>query len=193
MWGGGGGRGGGPKAAPGTYTVKVSSGSWSQEQTFRLNSDPRLPAMTDAEGAEQVKMATEVGGQIKALYDTLAKLRDAKQQAAKLAEKGGAVAAAAKTFTDKIAAVEGDMTQLQGEAGQDALNFPGRLDNQLVALYSNIVQEERRPNASVKERYADLRSPTDDVMKRAQTVLTTDLGAFNDVASKAGEATVVVK
>jgi photosystem II stability/assembly factor-like uncharacterized protein len=193
MWGGGGGRGGGPKAAPGTYTVKVTSGSWSQEQTFRLNTDPRLPAMTDADGAEQLKLAMDVGGQIKSVYDTLAKLRDAKQQTAKLAEKGGAVATAARTFTDQIVAVEGDITQLQGEAGQDALNFPGRLDNQLVALYSNIAQEERKPNKSVRERYADLRAPTEDVLKRAQTVLTTDLAAFNDAASRAGAGTVVLK
>ena len=193
MWGGGGGRGGGPKAAPGTCAVKVSAGGWSQEQTFRVSSDPRLPVLTDADGAEQLKMAIEVGGEIKTLYDTLAKLRDAKQQAAKIAEKGGAAAAAAKAFTEKIVAVEGDMTQLQGEAGQDALNFPGRLDNQLVALYSNIVQLERKPNKSVKERYADLRAPTQDVMRRAQVVLTTDLAAFNDAASKAGAGTVVVK
>jgi hypothetical protein len=193
MWGGGGGRGGGPKAAPGNYTVKVSTGSWSQEQTFRLNSDPRLPPLTDADGADQLKMAMDVGNEIKTLYDTLAKLRDAKQQTAKIAEKGGPAAAAAKTFTDQIVAVEGDITQLQGEAGQDALNFPGRLDNQWVALYSNIVQEERKLNKSVRERYDDLRAPTDDVMRRAQTVLTADLAAFNDAASKAGAGTVVVK
>jgi uncharacterized phage infection (PIP) family protein YhgE len=149
--------------------------------------------MTDADAAEQLKMAMDVGAQIKTVYDTLAKLRDAKQQTATLAEKSSAVAAAAKTFTDRIVAVEGDITQLQGEAGQDALNFPGRLDNQLVALYSNIVQEERKPNKSVKDRYADLRAPTDEVMKRAQTVLTTDLAAFNDAASRAGAGTVVVK
>ena len=40
MWGGGGGI---PKAPLGTYTVKVSMGSWSQSQTFRRrvhNVDP---------------------------------------------------------------------------------------------------------------------------------------------------------
>jgi len=138
-----------------------------------------------------------VGGWVKQLYDNLARIRDAKQQAADITTKAGAsnaqLAAASKTLTDKLVGVEGDMTQMQGEASQDALNFPGRLDNQLVALYSNIAQEERKPNKSVKERYTDLRAPTEDMMKRAQTVLTTDLGAFNDVASKAGEATVVVK
>ena len=79
MWGGG----AGPmKAATGVYTVKVSMGSWSQTQTFRLNSDPRLtPPVTDAESQAQLKMAQEVGGWAKQLYDRLAQIRDAKSQA----------------------------------------------------------------------------------------------------------------
>ena len=89
--------------------------------------------------------------------------------------------------------MEGDLTQLQGEAGQDALNFPGRLDNQWVALFSNVTQLERPLNKSVKERYADLRGPTDDLMHRAEAVLTTDVAAFNTVASRAGAGTISVK
>ena len=141
-------------------------------------------------------MAMEVGAQIKTLYDNLAKLRDAKQQAAQSAEKAGAsspVAAAAKTLNDKVTAVEGELTQLQGEAGQDALNFPGRIDNQWVALYSNLAQLERKVNKSVRERYTDLRPSTDDLVERIQGVLTADVAAFNAVASKAGAAPVTIK
>src|SRR4029079_4927921 len=121
----------------------------------------------EAEGAEQLRMTQEIGAQIKKLYDMLAKLRDAKQQAAQSAAKAGApspVAGAAQALSAKVTAVEGELTQLQGEAGQDALNFPGRLDNQWVALYSNIAQLERKVNKSVRERYADLRPSTDDLM-----------------------------
>ena len=129
----------GPRVAPGVYTVKVSSGAWSESQTFRLKPDPRYtPAMTEAEGAEQLRMAQEIGGEIKALYDNLAKIRETKKQAAEMAQKGGAgsaIAAAANTLKQKLEAVEGDITQMQGEGGQDALNFPGRLDNQMIALY----------------------------------------------------------
>ena len=83
--------------------------------------------MTEAEGAEQLKMAMEVGGQIKTLYDTLAKLRDAKQQAAQSAEKAGAsspVAAAAKTLTEKVAAVEGESDPAPGGSGAGRAQFP---------------------------------------------------------------------
>jgi photosystem II stability/assembly factor-like uncharacterized protein len=191
MWGGGGGM---PKAAPGTYTVKVSSGSWSQSQTFRLSPDPRYqPAMTDAEGAAQLKMALEVGGWAKQLYDKLAQLRDAKKQAADIAQKTPAVQAAAKTLTDKLVAVEGDMTQLRGEGGQDALNFPGRMDNQVTGLYSNIVGAERKLPSAVTERYADLKPQYEQLMQRVSAALSTDVATFNAAATRAGATAIVIK
>jgi len=191
MWGGGGGM---PKAAPGSYTVKVSSGSWSQSQTFRLSPDPRYqPAMTDAEGATQLKMALEVGGWAKQLYDKLAQLRDAKKQAADIVQKTPAVQAAAKTFTDKLVGVEGDLTQLRGEGGQDALNFPGRLDNQVLGLYSNIIGAERKLPSAVTERYADLKPQYEQLMQRVSAVLTTDIATFNTAAARAGAAAIVIK
>jgi len=196
LWGGGGGPG--PKMAPGTYTVKVTSGAWSASETFKLRADPRyLPAMTDAQGAEQLRLANEIGAQIKELYDTLARMRDAKRQANELAAKTGAgspVTAAAKTLKDRIEAVEGDMTQLQGDAGgQDALNFPGRTDNQLLVLYGSIVNTERRLGSPVLERYKDLKPESDKLMLRAHAALKTEVAAFNAVATKAGLEPIVVK
>jgi hypothetical protein len=180
--------------APGTYTVKVSEGGWSQSQSFRLDPDPRYqPAMTDAEGQAQVQMAVEVGGWVKTLYDNLARIRSAKQQAADSAAKTPAVNGAATTLTQALVAVEGDMTQLKGQANQDALNFPGRLDNQLIALYSNITGSETKLGTSVTERHADLKPQYEALMKRAETALTADVATFNAAATKAGAATVVIK
>lgn len=186
MWGGGGGAAPGPKAATGTYTVKVTSGAWSQSQTFELATDPRLPAMTEAESAEQLKLALQIGAQVRQLYDTLAQFRSAKALAMEIAKKTESLGAASKTLVDRIVAVEGEITQLQGEGGQDALNFPGRIDNQWVVLYQNVVSMERKLNRSVLERYADLKPPTDQLMQRAAAVLKADMAAFNAAAAKAG-------
>jgi hypothetical protein len=195
MWGGGGAAG--PKVPPGVYTVKVSSGSWSESQTFRLKTDPRLlPVMTDAEGAEQLRLAREVGGQINELYTNLGKIRQVKTQAAEMAKTAGAgspVGAAAKTLTDRLTAVESEMTQIQGEGGQDALNFPGRLDNQLVVLYGNIANAERRLGTPVTERYKDLKPVADKILLAARTALQTDVATFNEVAKKGGLPPIVVK
>jgi hypothetical protein len=194
MWGGGGGQG--PRVAPGMYTVKVSMGTWSQSRPFHLAGDPRyLPVLTDAEGAQTLKMAIEVGGWNKTLFDNLAKIRDAKKQAADSAAKTPAIDAAAKAFTAAAEKVEGDMTQLKGDpaAGQDGLSYSGRLDNQLLTLYGNINGTERKLGSAVLERYADLKPPYDQLMARAATVLATDVAAFNAAATKAGAATIVVK
>jgi len=195
MWGGG--RGSGPGVAPGTYTVTVSSGNWSESQQFRLNTDPRYqPVMTDEEGAEQLRLALEVGGMVKDLYDNLARIRDVKAQARDHAEKAGPgspVAAATRTLVDRLEAVEGDMTQMQGEGGQDALNFPGRMDNQLIALYQNIAGRERRIGSPVRERYADLKPEAEQLMMRARQALQDDVAAFNRVSTAAGLPAIVVR
>lgn len=190
MWGGG----SGPmKAAPGVYTVKVTSGAWSASQTFRLHSDPRLPALTEAEGAAQVKMAREVGIQIKELYDTLAQLRQVKKDIDDRVAKQRELAPRARQLTEKLVAVESEITQIQGEGGQDALNFPGRIDNQWVALYGNVANLERKLNKAITERYADLKPPTDQLMQRGKGVLSADLAAFNEVLRRAGLPTIDVK
>ena len=120
-----------------------------------------------------------------------------KKQAAEIAQKADArtrMEAAAKALTEKLVAIEGDITQLQGEGGQDALNFPGRIDNQWVALYGNVANAERKLNKALTERYADLKPPTDQLMQRAATALKNDVAAFNAAASKAGvKQSIVVK
>jgi len=185
-----------PKAAPGLYTVKVTSGSWSETQTFRLETDPRLGKMTDLEGQQQLTIAKEIGAWEKTLYENVAKLRDLKAQAKAIAEKAGAsspVAAAAKALIEKATAVEGDMTQLQGSAGQDSLNFPTRLDGQIAELYGGVVGNERKIPKGMTERYSDLKDQVNPTMARSATVLAAEVAAFNAVASSAGAGTIIIK
>ena len=196
MWGGGGG-GGGPKVPPGTYRVRVSTGSWSETQEFKLRTDPRSgPIMTEAEGAEQLRLANEVGGMVRDLYANVASIRDAKRQANEIAKGAAgntAVQSATKVVIDKLTAAEADLTQIQGEGGQDALNYPGRLDNQLIVLYSAIANPERRLGTPALERYKDLKPEAERMLAAARTALTKDVAAFNAVAQKAGLSQITVK
>jgi hypothetical protein len=194
-WGIGGGQG--PKLRPGVYTVKVGSGSWSATQTFNLLPDPRTPAATAAQYDEQFKMTTDIGAITKRLFDELARIRDTKSQvAAAAATKPGAtptMAQAAKALTDKLVGVESVLTQVQGEGGQDGLNFPGRLDNQWTVLYSNASSTERWPVRGVIERYNDLMPETNKLFADIQAVLPKDVAAYNAVAAKAGVPSITVK
>ena len=147
--------------------------------------------MTEAEGAEQLKLTREVGETIKELYDALAQLRDVKKQVDDRVKKQRELANRAKVLTEKLVMVESELTQIQGEGGQDALNFPGRLDNQWVVLYATVANLERKPNKAVTERLADLTPPTAQVMQQGEGVLKNDLAAFNEVLKKAGLPPIV--
>ena len=193
-WGIGGGQG--PKVRPGVYTVKVSSGTWTSNQTFNLNPDPRWPRATDAAYDEQFKTTVAIGEMTKRLWDELARIRSVKVQLEAHIKSAGANSAAgqaAQSYWDKLFANESILTQVQGEGGQDGLNYPGRLDNQWTVLYSNASATERWPNRGVIERYNDLLPETNALLKAIDTNLTTDLTAYNKVATGANLEPVVVK
>jgi hypothetical protein len=139
-----------------------------------------------------MKIALEVGGWLKQLYDALAQIRDGKKQATDIAQKTPALATPARAFTDTIVAVEGEMTQLQGEANEDALNFPGRMDNQLIVLYGDIVGLDRKLNTAVTERYTDLKPQFQQFMQHATSTLKAAVATFNAAAAQAGAAPGIV-
>ena len=181
QWGGG--RGGGPTAAPGTYTVTLTVGDWTQSQTMEYLPDPRLE-VTAADYVEQLRFAREVGAAAKGLYDELARMRSVKEQATtigeELAEEGDEYAEAAAELNRKIEAVEGELTQLQGSSGQDALNFPGRLDNQFNALYGTVSNTVPTPGGAY-ERWEDLQPMLTPLIEQIHAIYGADVAAFNDL------------
>jgi photosystem II stability/assembly factor-like uncharacterized protein len=196
LWGYGRSGAAGPRVVPGQYQVKVSSGSWSQVQTFQVKGDPRIK-MTQAEYEEQLKLAREVGAEIDELYDNLLKIRDVKQQAEDIGQRlrkaglGEEAAAAARTLAATLAAIEGELTQRQGEGGQDALNFPSRLDGQFLTLFGDIAGDEARVSKGAYQRFEDLKPQLAKLLGQLEQVLASDLGKFNELARKGGQTVIV--
>jgi hypothetical protein len=187
----------GPKVVPGKYQVRISSGTWTQTQPFELEGDPRLPT-TQADYEAQAKMANEIGGRLKLLYDNLATLRSVKEQATQLGERmekagmGDEISKAAKSLGEKLRSVEGKFTQLQGEGGQDALNFPGMLDNQFVEVYNEVADEDKKPTRGATERWAEVNPQLDVLMAELNRALSTDVAAFNEQVRKTSAAPIII-
>jgi hypothetical protein len=196
LWGGLGPSG--PAVPPGKYQVRMTSGSWSQTQPIEVKPDPRV-ATTQTEYDEQLRMAREVGGKLKELYAKLAALRDAKKQAAELGDrlekagKGDEILKAAKALADKLAPIEKEMTQIQGEGGQDALNFPGMLDNQIIEVYSEIVGDEMRVSKGTIDRWADLQAGINDLLSRFDKVVKPEIASFNALVRSRNVDPIIVK
>ena len=187
----------GPAALPGTYTVTLTMGEHSATETFEYAPNPHSEA-TAADYAEQLELAREVGAATKLLYDELAQLRSVKMQAtgigALIAEAGygDEAATAAGALNEKLTAVEGELTQLQGEGGQDSLNFPGRLDQQFNGLYGAIAFGAAPLGSGIEERWADLEPLLQPLLDQIHEIYETDLVAFNELVGQHG-MTVLLK
>ncbi len=190
QWGGFGG-GGGPGAVPGTYEVRLTVGERSMSQPLELLPDPRVEATT-ADYEEQLRIAREVGAAAKLLYDELAQLRSVKTQAAQIGRQlaeagyGNEASQAAGRLSAALEAVEGELTQLEGEGGQDALNFPGRLDNQFNTLYGAVSGGTPPVSSGVRERWQDLQPQLQPLLDRIRAVYDEELESFNELVSEHG-------
>lgn len=189
QWGGG--RGGGLAVVPGTYTVTLTIGDWSQSQTIDYLSDPRLD-VDQAAYEEQVRFAHEVGFEAKRLYDELAQLRSVKEQATRIGQQladagyGDEATNAARVLNRTLETIEGELTQLQGSSGQDALNFPGRLDNQFNMLYGQITGGNPPVQGGAYERWEDLRPELQPLIDQIRAIYAADLEEFNRLVGEHG-------
>ena len=195
MWGGGG--SGGPRAVPGDYTVRLSVGEWTQEQPLHLVTDPRMET-TIAQYQEQYELTASVGNRLNDVWDALEGLRRVKQSmralAARVRGQEGAkeVLQLGRDITAELAEIEKVITQVEGEGGQDALNFPGRLDNQWAVLYGAASGPNTPLTAGVAKRYADLQPETDELLQRLRAVYDGQLVELNaKIAAMALDAVVV--
>ncbi|MED5560031.1 MAG: hypothetical protein VYE24_06365, partial [Acidobacteriota bacterium] len=189
QWGGG--RGGGLAVVPGTYTVTLTIGDWSQSQTIDYLSDPRLD-VDQAAYEEQVRFAHEVGFEAKRLYDELGQLRSVKEQATRIGQQladagyGDEATNAARVLNRTLETIEGELTQLQGSSGQDALNFPGRLDNQFNMLYGQITGGNPPVQGGAYERWEDLRPELQPLIDQIRAIYAADLEEFNRLVGEHG-------
>jgi len=193
-----GGSAAGPKAVPGTYQVRLTIGDWSQTRSLNYQKDPRLET-TQADFVEQLRLAREVGAYGERLYDALLQLRSVQEQSMEIGKRlddagyGDEALTAANEMNRKLDGVEAKLTQVQGEAGQDALNFPGQLDNQINAVYSTVSGPDTPVLRGAYERWDDLEPQLQPLLDQIQEIYSADLVAFNELVRNMGAGPVIMK
>jgi hypothetical protein len=146
----------------------------------------------------QLTISRDVGLKIAELYTALAQIRDIKAQATDLGARmqraglGDDAAQAAEALGKKLTMIEGELTQLQGQGGQDALNFPGRLDNQFVELYSDVSGGDRASKGAF-ERFEDIKPELARHLSNLEETLTSEVAAFNDLIEKKGVKPLITR
>lgn len=173
----------GPKALPGTYTVRMSHGDFVQEQPLVIKKDPRSSS-TEAELREQfdflmsvveklsetnlaVKSIREVRGDIQR---SLGKMEG--DEFSDVQEKG-------KEIMGKLKEIEEALYQTKNRSGQDPLNFPIRLNNKLGHLNSLMAVGDYAPTEQAVAFKEEVTAAIDAELNKLENVFNQDIPAFN--------------
>jgi len=193
---------GGMAAPPGRYTLRVEAGGETREVSVAVGLDPRIPSVTEDDMRAQFELARQVRDRLTAVHAAIAEIRSIRDQAgdviSRLRDRGDQaplvddLEARRRTMEGELEAVEKALIQTRNESGQDPINFPSMLDDQLAYLYSHVTGSYGRPTAGSYERYRDLVTLTQPHLDRAEALVREHVEPFNRAVTEAGLGTVVV-
>ena len=90
----------------------------------------------------------------------------------------------ATALRSELSVVEDSIYQTKNRSGQDPLNYPIRLNNQLVALGGVVGSAESAPTQASLDVFDMLSKQLDEQLAKWKQILATDVPAYNDVVKK---------
>ncbi|MBV9110420.1 MAG: glycosyl hydrolase, partial [Gemmatimonadetes bacterium] len=171
----------GPRAAPGTYRVRLSvDGQPVGTQDFRVVTDPRLhvtPADLQAQFALAMKVRDRTTDANRGVL-LVRGIRDQVNERLTHTQDAG-VRAAADALLGRVAAIEDSLYNPRLRSSQDPLNFPIRLNNKMAALMGVIESAESAPTRQTYEVFEDLSRRIDVQLNALNALVATDLPRLN--------------
>jgi hypothetical protein len=181
----------GPTATPGKYTAKLTAAGQSQAQTFTVRADPRLKTQPQ-EYAAQLALALQLRDKLSAVNQAVIEIREAKKQLARY-ETVEKVKDPAKALDKKLTEVEEALYQTKLKAGEDALNFPIKLNNKLAALKGAVEESDAAPTRQEQQAFEDIATQSNAELEKLKKLLEGDVPAFNKQVRDANIPAVALK
>lgn len=196
LWGGG---TQGPRAVPGRYRARLVVGGDSVEVPFEVRMDPRATA-TPADLQAQFDFLLAVRDKLSEAHDAIVQIRDVRAQVRDVtsrldadAEGTKAIKEAGQRLVKALTEVEEALYQTKNQSGQDPLNFPIRLNNELSGLVGVVGSGDYAPTAQAEAVRAEVTAEIDAQLERLRAVLSTELPAFNALVREQAVPAVIVK
>jgi photosystem II stability/assembly factor-like uncharacterized protein len=178
----------GPLVLPGNYTVRLLvDGTPAGETKLLVKKDPRSSA-TPLDLVAQYKLLMQIRDRTTDANDAVRTVRNVRQQAVSRMNAVGSdsakYAALVKELDTKISAMEAEIYQVKNQSGQDPLNFPIKVNNQIAALAGVVGSTEARPTrqsqvvfdqlskelegylVELRKAYQELIPPIDEILKK---------------------------
>lgn len=189
----------GPRALPGTYTVKLTVNGKSMEQQFEILKDPRSTA-TDADMKAQFDFLQEVLAKVSETHIAIKKIRQAREQINRVIEPIKDQKDAMKDVLDKARAIQDNMKaieetlyQTKNRSNQDPLNFPIRLNNKLAHLNSLAGNGNSRPTDQMTAFKNEITAEIDNHLEALNKIFKEEIPAFNALVKQKNIDAVILK
>lgn len=187
----------GPRAAPGSYRVRLAVGEESVEAPFEVLPDPRVTA-TPEDFRLQHELLISVRDQLDEAHREIRRIREARGQLEalekRLAGRDGteAVRTASEALRERLTAIEETLYQTKSKSPQDPLNFPIRLNDKLAGLMQLASFGDFRPTAQMVAVEQELAAAIDAELAALRALWETDLAEVNRLAREAEVPAVIV-
>jgi hypothetical protein len=195
LWGG---STSGPRALPGKYEVKLTVLGKSYTAPLEIKADPRL-AVIQSDLEKQFALLIKIRDKVTETDDAINQIRDLREQMGAINKRlkndprEKPIADAGKAVDKKITEVEEALIQTKAKSGQDVLNFPIRLNNQLVALGGVVASADSAPTQQCYEVFDMLSKAIDEQLAKWKTIAAADVKSYNDLVKQQEVPAVIVK
>jgi hypothetical protein len=160
---------------PGRYTINLTIGDGTESAPLEIRKDPRSTA-TQADFQAQYDMLLQIRDKTSQANQMVIDIRDAKEALDDRIAKAPAARRAAlqrntTALVKALSAVEEAVYQVRNQSGQDPLNYPIRLNNQIAALYGVVASGNGPPTAQAVEVFGILSEALEVEVGRLQNAV----------------------
>jgi hypothetical protein len=184
-----GGRAAGPLVVPGTYQIKLTVGGKSLTASAEIQKDPRVN-VSQADLEKQYELAMRIRDRVNAGHEAVNQMRSVREQIEGLKKRLGGDSAAkavldsADALKKKIDAVEEKIIQPKSKSGEDPLNYPIQVTNQLMDLQGTVESADTAPTAQSYVVFDGLNGRLETQLAAWRDVQSKDLAALNELMKK---------
>jgi hypothetical protein len=190
---------GGLRAPTGQHSVELVVNEQSSSQNFMLKKDPRWEHIKDEDIMARYELATQAKALFNDCHAAIGELRSIRSQmkdALAMAKKhdiSGDFEEKGNALVKELTAMEKELIQTQSESGQDPINYPSMLDDQMAYLYSVINALHDVPTKGEYDRLADLKKMFQPYKEKLSKLKSEEVKEMNDLFEGKGMKIIMVE
>jgi photosystem II stability/assembly factor-like uncharacterized protein len=174
----------GPLAVPGKYELRLIAEGKTYTAPIEVKEDPRIQVSLE-DLQKQFDLALKISDRVAVAHDAVNQIRGLRSQLAALKKRLGAdskygeIVAAADKLSAEITATEEAIIQPKSKSGEDPLNYPVRLADQMMALGHTVDSADAAPTQASYAVFEDLDAKIEEQVAKWKQVREKDLGELN--------------